>query len=392
MPVKSLPEARTEAVTAVTRALQAEGIDLASADLEACARMMRGGSRTFFAASRLLPPRVRAGAIALYAFCRVADDLVDQPGGGAAAVEVLRRRLDDIYAGSPCDCIEDHALALLVQQTGLPRHLLDALLEGFAWDAAGRHYDTLASVQAYGARVAGTVGAMMAWVMGARSADTLARACELGVAMQLTNIARDVGEDARNGRLYLPRDWMREAGLDPEAWLRAPAYSPALGSVVARLLQDADRLYAGAQPGIGALPADCRAAILAASQIYAEIGHQLRREGGDSVARRTVVGTARKLVLLAGAWTQAGWIRAASRPSPALPAIAFLVEGCTDSLAARDDAAALASGFPNRSLPQRVEWVLGLLERRERERREHPVRRRQRGVLPAMKGLTSSGG
>ncbi len=361
-------------------------------DLAACESLMRGGSKSFFAASSLLPQRVRIPAIALYAFCRVADDAIDENPDDPEALSGLQQRLDAIYAGEPGEIIEDRAMAMVVHRYRIPRTLPEALLEGFAWDAAGRHYDTLASVQAYGARVAGTVGAMMAWVMGARSADTLARACELGVAMQLTNIARDVGEDARNGRLYLPRDWMREAGIDPEAWLRAPDYSPALGSVVARLLQDADRLYAGAQPGIGALPADCRAAILAASQIYAEIGHQLRREGGDSVSRRTVVSTTRKLVLLAGAWTQAGWIRAAAQPSPALPAIAFLVEGCTASLAARDDAAALASGFPNRSLPQRVEWVLGLLERRERERREHPVRRRQRGALPAMNGLTSSGG
>ncbi len=355
--------------------------DLANADLEACARMMQGGSRTFFAASRLLPPRVRAGAIALYAFCRVADDLVDQPGGGTAAVDILRQRLDRIYEGTPADCLEDHALALLVQQTDLPRHLLDALVEGFAWDAAGRCYDTVESVHAYGARVAGTVGAMMAWVMGARSPGTLARACELGVAMQLTNIARDVGEDARNGRLYLPRDWLRQAGLEPEDWLRAPTFSPAIGAVVARLLQEADRLYAGAQPGIGALPSDCRAAILAASQIYAEIGHQLRREGGDSIKQRTVVSTARKLVLLASAWTQAGWIRAATDPAPPLPEIEFLVEGCVAHLGqVQPAAAALASGFPNRPLPQRVEWVLGLLERRERERREHPARRRMRGA------------
>ncbi len=358
---------------------------LADADLEACARMMQGGSRTFFAASRLLPPRVQAGAIALYAFCRVADDLVDQPGGGPAAVQILRQRLDQIYAGTPSDCLEDHALALLVQQTDLPRHLLDALVEGFAWDAAGRCYDTVESVHAYGARVAGTVGAMMAWVMGARSAGTLARACELGVAMQLTNIARDVGEDARNGRLYLPRNWLREAGLDPEAWLRAPTFSPAIGAVVTRLLQEADRLYAGAQAGIGALPSDCRAAILAASQIYAEIGHQLRREGGDSIKQRTVVGTARKLVLLAGAWTQAGWIRAEVDPAPPLPAIEFLIEGCEAYLGhIQPGATALTSGFPNRPLTQRVEWVLGLLERRERERHEHPARRRMRGAgLPS---------
>ncbi len=340
------------------------GTSLADADLEACARMMQGGSRTFFAASRLLPPRVRAGAIALYAFCRVADDLVDQPGGGAVAVDILRQRLDRIYAGTPDDVVEDHALALLVQQTGLPRHLLDALLEGFAWDAEGRRYETLESVQAYGARVAGTVGAMMCWIMGPQGPATLARACELGVAMQLTNIARDVGEDARNGRLYLPRAWLREAGIDPDTWLKDPVCTPALQGVVDRLLAEADRLYACGSQGVAELPADCRAAILAASHIYREIGHQLRREGLDPVSRRTVVGTPRKLVLLAGAWTQAGWIRTQASPPAPLPAIAFLVEGCAGG---RPRGA--TPGFPNRAMPQRVEWVLDLLERREHLRR-----------------------
>ena len=340
--------------------------DLAAADLQACAAMMQGGSRTFFAASRLLPPRVRAGAIALYAFCRVADDLVDQPEGGAQNLEVLRERLDRIYAGMPMDCVEDHALSLLVQQTALPRHLLDALLEGFAWDAAGRTYETLEDVHAYGARVAGTVGAMMCWIMGPQGTHTLARACELGVAMQLTNIARDVGEDARNGRLYLPRAWMREAGIDPQAWLREPACTPALQSVVGRLLDEADRLYERATWGVAELPADCRAAILAAGQIYGEIGHQLRREGLDSINHRTVVGTPRKLVLLAGAWAQAGWIRQQPRPPEPLPAIAGLVAGC-----AGQNSRAPSIGFPNRAMPQRVAWVMDLLERREHARRGH---------------------
>jgi 15-cis-phytoene synthase len=101
----------------------------------------------------------------------------------------------------------------------LPRELPAALLEGFAWDAAGRYYETIDELHDYCARVAGSVGAMMALIMGVKNKQVLARACELGNAMQLTNIARDVGEDARNGRLYLPRSWMREAGIDPQAWL-----------------------------------------------------------------------------------------------------------------------------------------------------------------------------
>lgn len=339
--------------------------ELEARDLDACVAMMRGGSRTFFAASRLLPVRVRSAAIALYAFCRVADDLVDQGGDVQAHLAQLRDRLDRIYATTPGDSVEDQALAIVVQQHQLPRPFLDALIDGFEWDTDGRRYRTLEELHGYAARVAGTVGAMMSWIMGARHPGTLARACELGVAMQLTNIARDVGEDARNGRIYLPLDWFAEAGIDREVWLAAPQASPPLRALVGRLLDEADRLYRRAASGIAELPPDCRAAILAASTIYAEIGHQLRAEGLDSVGRRTVVGTGRKLVLLAAAWTQAGWIYAdARRPEP-LEGIRFLVES-----AAQATASPVARGhFPNRAPPQRIEWVIGLLERLEGEKR-----------------------
>ena len=342
--------------------------DFASHDLKACVAMMQGGSKTFFAASRLLPMRVRCAAIALYAFCRVADDLVDEGGDAEAQLGLLRSRLDLIYAGTPSNCVEDQALALVVQQCLLPRVLLDALLEGFAWDAAGRRYDTLEELQGYGARVAGTVGAMMCWIMGPQSGLTLARACELGVAMQLTNIARDVGEDARNGRLYLPLQWMQEAGIDVDQWLAKPQSTPALQALTARLLDAADLLYRRAQCGIAELPPDCRAAILSASTIYAEIGHQLRREGLDSVQQRTVVSTRRKLVLLATAWTQAGWITTRTDQEPPLAAIAFLVDGCAAELAERER----QKYFPNRAMPERIEWVFGLLERLESAKRGHP--------------------
>jgi phytoene synthase len=335
-------------------------------DLQACVALMKGGSRTFFAASRLLPPRVRAAAIALYAFCRVADDLVDEAvPGDERPLQELAERLDRIYAGIPQDHVEDHALSLVVQQYGLPRHLLDALIEGFGWDAVGRVYENLEDVQAYGARVAGSVGAMMCWIMGPRDAPTLARACELGVAMQLTNIARDVGADARIGRIYLPRQWLLEAGIDPQVWLSAPRYDASLGRVIERLLQEADRLYAAGQTGIAALPPDCRAAILAASLIYAEIGQQLRREGLNAVDQRTVVSTGRKLVLLAGAWTQAHFIYVPTQSRPALAAVQELVDGC---LSCTPHAPSRAGWFPNRAMPQRVAWMLELFERREHER------------------------
>ena len=341
-----------------------EGLNFDSQDLQACVSMMQGGSKTFFAASRLLPPRVRMAAIALYAFCRVADDLVDEAPAGAQPLQVLQDRLDAIYAGTPRDHVEDHALSLVVQQYTLPRHLLDALIEGFTWDADGRVYDSIEALHAYGARVAGSVGAMMCWIMGPHQMDTLARACELGVAMQLTNIARDVGHDASIGRLYLPRQWLLDAGIEPESWLAHPVFNAALAQVVTRLLDEADRLYKQAQSGIAALPPDCRAAICAASMIYAEIGHQLRRDGLDSVNKRTVVSTTRKLMLLASAWTQVHWIRVADHSPAPLAAIVGLVQGC--------QSAAQQTGkpayFPNRAMPQRVAWMLNLFERRETER------------------------
>jgi 15-cis-phytoene synthase len=342
-------------------------------DLNACVELMRGGSKTFFAASRLLPPRMRAASIALYAFCRVADDLVDEGGAPLEGLAQLKQRLDQIYAGRPQPLVEDRALAAVVHQHQLPRPLLDALLEGFAWDAAARRYETLEDVQAYAARVAGSVGAMMSWLMGARHPDTLARACELGVAMQLTNIARDVGEDARRARLYLPRQWLRDANLDPDAWLASPVCSPQLQQVVSRLLVEADRLYVVSVAGIADLPRDCRSAILAARMIYAEIGQQLRRDGLDPVKRRAVVSTRRKLGLLAAAWLRSSWGGFAPVQDTVIPqlnATAYLVHHCMDASLQLPAASVnlrvpAAPRIPQRSLGQRAEWMLELFERQE---------------------------
>ncbi len=379
-------------------------------DLDECVTLMRGGSKTFFAASRLLPARMRSASIALYAFCRVADDLVDNCAAEGRSVQdslrQLQERLDAVYAGQPQSFVEDRALAAVVHQYHLPRPLLDALLEGFAWDAAARTYETLEDVQAYGARVAGSVGAMMCWLMGVRSADALARACELGVAMQLTNIARDVGEDARNARLYLPRQWLREAGVDVELWLQGPVATPAIKSAIERLLTEADRLYVQSTHGIAALPRDCRAAILAARLIYAEIGEQLRRDGLDAVQHRAVVPTSRKLSLLASAWLQSAWFNSDINknrqselekrrhteldkkrqpgldPSIPLAATAYLVQHCTQAASALAEATAHAAAtgvavLPRRALGERAEWMLELFERQEmqrRARRPGPVR------------------
>ena len=336
------------------------------ADVAHCRSTLQGGSRTFFAASLALPKSVREPATGLYAFCRMADDAIDHGRDRAAALAGLHARLECIYAGSPHDVAADRAFADCVSRFDIPKAFPLALLEGFAWDAAGRHYDNFSELRAYGVRVAGTVGAMMALVMKVRERDLVARACDLGVAMQLTNIARDVGEDARCGRLYLPRDWLQEAGLDADAWLARPIFDVRLGAVIARLLEAAEDLYARSEAGLARLPPPCRPGMFAARLLYAEIGREVARRGFDSVSGRAIVPWRRKARILAEA------MRAAKRPvAPFAPAMleeaAFLVEAlpaATPGIPAPVESARERARWPR--VEDRVAWLVDLFERLER--------------------------
>lgn len=342
------------------------------ADMAACRAALREGSYTFFAASLLLPRAVREPASALYAFCRLADDAVDQESGGTAcryaAVSRLRERLDAAYAGRSQPVAADRALAAVLARFDIPRALPEALLEGFEWDAVGRRYETIDDLYAYAARVAATVGAMMAMLMGVRSTDGLARACDLGVAMQLSNIARDVGEDARLGRIYLPLMWLREEGIDPEVWLKKPEFNPSIGAVVKRLLQAADALYQRVDDGVALLPLSCQPGINAARLLYAEIGHEVGRQGLDSVSRRAVVSRPRKAWLLAKALTR-GRLTSAGNTAPPLPANCFLVDAVsTAEFTTVGSLPPPSTGWwrLSRRLDDRVVWVINLFERLER--------------------------
>ncbi len=297
----------------------------AARDLAACREMIRVGSRTFHAASLLLTAKVREPAYALYAFCRLADDAVDLGDDRLAAIDRLEERLDRAYRGQPTDLPADRAFAGVVERFAIPRALPEALLEGLRWDALGRSYPGLPDLEAYATRVAGTVGAMMTLIMGVRDPTVLARATDLGIAMQLTNIARDVGEDAANGRLYLPRDWLVEAGIDPDAWCRSPTFDDRLAAVVRRLLDAAEQLYARATPGIAALPLGCRPAMLGARRLYADIGREVARIGFDSLSRRAVVSGRRKAGLLAASFLQAPFLTSGTT-APPVPAAQFLVD------------------------------------------------------------------
>jgi phytoene synthase len=342
-------------------------------DLAACRALLRDGSRTFHAASRLLPAAVAEPAVALYAFCRLADDAIDHSAVPHAALATMRARLAAIYAGHPADVPADRAFADVVARFSIPQEMPDALLEGFAWDAAGRRYETISALRDYAARVAGTVGAMMSILMGGRAPDVLARACDLGVAMQLTNIARDVGEDARAGRLYLPLAWLREAGVDPDAWLARPTFSPSIACVVQRLLLAADELYRRADAGIAQLPLGCRPAMRAAQVLYAEIGREVERRGLDSVNARAVVPGTRKARLLLGALGDAllaeppSGMRGAIR-RPVLEETRFLVESAARGARAAA-AAAVPDGEPQGGVERGIAFVVGLFERLERRER-----------------------
>lgn len=304
---------------------------LSPADQEHCADLLRRGSKSFSSAAWLLPSRLRPLVISFYAFCRVADDAIDEGDDPEFALALLHRRVDAVYRARPYDDPVDRALMWVVQEAGIPRRLIDTLLEGLAWDLEPVRFERLEQTLAYSARVASVVGVIMTLIMGVREPSTLARACDLGAAMQLTNIARDVGEDIRMGRLYLPAEWLREEGIDPEAFMRDPKPTPGVRRAIARLLAEADVLYTRARIGICELPRDCQPAIRASSLIYADIGRVIAQRGHDSITGRASTSVWRKLRLLARAWMESVPVDATVLRAPPLPEVAFLIDAVCPS-------------------------------------------------------------
>lgn len=223
----------------------------------------------------------------------------------------------------------DRALAWLVEEHGLPRAPLDALLDGYAWDVEARPLPTLSDVIAYAARVAASVGVAMTWLIDAElrrapiasQRAVLARACDLGVAMQLTNIARDVGEDARRGRLYLPRTWLPSLASDDAlaTWLATPRPSPEVRTATSRLLDHADVLYARSESGLAVLPREVRPAIRVARVLYAEIGEEVRRASADAITSRAHTSLATKVRMTGRALRSEAWLGLARRAGLAGP-------------------------------------------------------------------------
>jgi len=261
--------------------------DVAQASREA----IRTGSRSFAAAAALFDPATRADAEMLYAWCRHCDDVIDgQSLGHGMAVpgaEDAEARLAALYArtraalaGEPTDDPSFAAFREVAARRRIPERYALTLIDGFAMDVAGARYETLEDVLEYCWRVAGVVGVMMALVMGVEPDDlaTLRRAQDLGLAFQLTNIARDVMEDAANGRVYLPGAWLEEAGVG-EGRVADRDQRAAVAAVTARLLSAAEPYYASALAGLTRLPLRSAWAIAAARGVYREIGVEVRRRG-----------------------------------------------------------------------------------------------------------------
>jgi phytoene synthase len=284
--------------------------------LEHCRAAIRDGSKSFYAAARIFDPPTRESAFMLYAWCRYCDDQVDLQDLGRSgpreapksAAERLER-LEDLTHRALAGESEDEHPAFAGLRRVAHRHRIPAsepleLLEGFRMDVEGRSYRTLDDVLLYCFRVAGVVGLMMARVMGVDDDETLDRATDLGLAFQMTNIARDVADDAAAGRIYLPLDWLEEEGVPP-AEIDATEHASARFAVIQRFLAEAERYYASSVVGISRLRFRHAWAIAAARLVYREIGHKILARGASGTGARAMVSGRRKLVLLVGSALQA---------------------------------------------------------------------------------------
>ncbi|WP_237476556.1 phytoene/squalene synthase family protein [Lichenibacterium dinghuense] len=254
---------------------------------EASRQSIEAGSKSFAAAARLFEPGTRDSARLFYAWCRHCDDVIDGQAGGLGTVErdgtaaerlaLLERRTRDALAGVPQGDPAFAAFARVAAKHRIPAQLPLDILDGFRMDVEGRTYRTLAELLAYCYGVAGAVGVTMAVIMGVDPDDgaVLDRACDLGLAFQLTNIARDVMDDARIGRVYLPAELFGRDSVSP-GFVLDPANRRAVVEATHALLELAERYYASARVGIARLPWRSAWAVATALRVYREIGRRVR--------------------------------------------------------------------------------------------------------------------
>ncbi len=279
------------------------------AALDECRGMITKGSKSFSLAARLFDSETRDAAFFLYGWCRYCDDQVDQAGMEESR-EQLEQRLRTLaeatrsaFSGAVQEQAVFIAMQYIVRRYSIPAHYALELIEGMAMDARSTRYQTFNDLLLYCYRVAGTVGLMMSHVMGLRDEQALKHAADLGMAMQLTNIARDITEDAEMGRIYLPIQWIEEAGMVPEE-IAAPKNRQKLALVTRRLLREAERYYVSGDAGLWHLSFRSACAVAAARHVYAAIGSLLLLKGSSAWDQRTYVTGPQKISAILGGMVQ----------------------------------------------------------------------------------------
>ncbi|QIL02105.1 phytoene/squalene synthase family protein [Sphingomonas sinipercae] len=273
------------------------------------------GSKSFRAASRLFDRETRERAWLLYCWCRHCDDVCDGQtlgfgSGPRGPVSMLREKTHRAASRQIVGELPFDALGQLLKERPIPLQFLDDHLEGFTLDELGWRPQTEEDLIRYCYHVAGTVGCMMAIVMGVAPDDTetLERAADLGIAFQLSNIARDVREDLDNGRCYLPAEWMQAHGVTPQT-VFDPTNRMALLAIVDRLVDSVIVYESSARKGVQRLPFRSRLAVLTALRIYGAIGRRVGRLGVSAWDRRVTVGKTRKLAMLVPSFAEAVSLR-----------------------------------------------------------------------------------
>lgn len=267
--------------------------------VRSASRLTRSRARTFYLASLFLPRRVRREVHVIYAYYRAVDDLVDEPQPGLS-IDAIKRRLsdweDELCGRRPLSWELLGEIQRLAEKHSIPADYLTMVLRGARFDLDLQSIETLQELLDYSVLVAGSVGMVMACVLGARSEPALSAACDLGVAMQLTNVLRDVREDYARGRVYLPSAEMSIAGCGAEVLARG-VVTPEFCAVLQCLIEEARRRYQSGADGVRYLDSSVQFSIFLAANLYARILDKIEREQFDVFARRVRLGAIEKWAL-----------------------------------------------------------------------------------------------
>lgn len=280
------------------------------ADYVRCAEITRHSSSNFYYAFMLLPAERRRALNAVYAFCRFVDDIADA-GAAAEPARLLDRwrlELRNVYAGT-VERPVSRALADNVRRFNIPQRYFEEVIDGVAMDLTHKRYATFEQLRLYCHRVASAVGLICIEIFGYRNPETRTYAERLGLAFQLTNIIRDVREDAARDRIYLPLEDLRRFEVG-EAEILQSAYTPGFNRLMEFEAARARRFY---QEAAAALAPEDRSSMVAAEGmrlIYAALLERISRSGFRVFDRRLGVSAPRKLLLVGRAWAGSRFARA----------------------------------------------------------------------------------